>query len=204
MFCSIKKGKNRFRVYICDRKRINGKVISKDINIGSYGYQSLYMRSEGKEISEIFKNILKDDLSYHGFDEEKYLDIVVDKLKILKEKYNTTYVKESTQIEEKLRIEREKKNEKRLNEYSHFKSKYKDLYNKDLSQKYREGYDRGRIDSIDFSNIYCSDEKLDINTEEKKLLKEAIKLLSHKHHPDKGGNHETMSMINNLKDKLSI
>lgn len=90
------------------------------------------MRSEGKEISGIFKKFLKDDLSYHGLDEEKLI------------------------------IEREKKNEKRLNEYSHFKSKYKDLYNKDLSQKYREGYDRGRIDSIDFSNIYCSDEKLDI------------------------------------------
>ncbi|MDY3001919.1 MAG: hypothetical protein SOR73_09670 [Romboutsia timonensis] len=30
MFCKIRKGKNGYSVYLCNRKRLDGKVVSKD------------------------------------------------------------------------------------------------------------------------------------------------------------------------------
>lgn len=52
------------------------------------------------------------------------------------------------------------------------------------------------------SSSYSKNNTSNYNDDEKKLLKEAFKLLSHKHHPDKGGSTEKMAMINNLKEKI--
>lgn len=71
--------------------------------------------------------------------------------------------------------------------------------------KYKKGYEKGLIDGVlkskEFKNNYSGNNS-DIGEDEKKLLKEAFKLLSHKHHPYKGGSTEKMAIINNLKEKI--
>ena len=56
----------------------------------------------------------------------------------------------------------------------------------------------GQLSSANFG----SGNSLDIDSQEKSLLKEAFKLLSHKYHPDKGGCTDKMASINNLKEKI--
>ena len=41
-----------------------------------------------------------------------------------------------------------------------------------------------------------------ISEKERKLLKEAFKMLAMKYHPDRGGDTEKMAAINNLKEKI--
>lgn len=52
------------------------------------------------------------------------------------------------------------------------------------------------------SSSYSNNSYSNYNEEEKKLLKEAFKLLAMKHHPDRGGDTEKMAAINNLKEKI--
>ena len=82
--------------------------------------------------------------------------------------------------------------------YEYFKNKFSSLYNKELTEKYQEGYNRGLLENL----MNSSGKNNSCNSKEMKLLKEAFKLLSMKHHPDKGGDNETMAAINNLKEKI--
>ncbi|MCG4775181.1 hypothetical protein L0O83_19020, partial [Lawsonibacter sp. DFI.5.51] len=65
-------------------------------------------------------------------------------------------------------------------------------------EKYREGYVDGQLSAIKISSV----NSLDIDNQEKTLLKEAFKLLSKKHHPDVGGDTDKMAKINSLKEKI--
>lgn len=197
MFCKIRKGKTSYSIYICERYRKNGKVMSNDRKIVTYGYHSLYDDFEDykpnfdKLPSFLEKVLTRKILKTYTI--ELY-DDVESKLLKLKREYYPTYEKWCREFDFKYIKEQDQREE----DYKEFKEKYKDLLYRELSAKYQEGYLSGQLANLNFS----SSKSLDIDSQEKTLLKEAFKLLSHKHHPDKGGSTDTMVAINNLKEKI--
>lgn len=205
MFCKIRKGKWGYSIYACDRKRVNGKVVSNDIKIDSYAWHSLYEYKEEVNglIDDIPVGLMRSITARCIRNKDVHLDFddVVEKLIKVKKEYYPTYKVMMSKIENDIKKEKEGK----LLEYENFKNKYRSLHNKELMEKYQEGYDRGLLDGIKVEDKLfnrSSDKKLEMNDSEKKLLKEAFKLLSFKHHPDRGGSTEKMAAINNLRDKM--
>ena len=205
MFCKIRKGKWGYSIYACDRKRINGKVASNDIKIDSYAWHSLY--EDDEEINGLEEDIpivlMRSITAKYIRNKDLNLDFddVVEKLIKVKKEYYPTYKAMMSKIKNDIKKEEENK----LLEYENFKNKYRSLHYKELMEKYQEGYDRGLLEGIKVEDKFfnrSSDKKLEMDNSEKKLLKEAFKLLSFKHHPDRGGSTEKMASINNLKDKI--
>ncbi len=202
MFCKIRKGKSVYSIYACDRKRVNGKVVSNDTKIVSYAWHSLYDDYEYEnglieELPELLAKIIKAHLNNYGIAYES----VVTKLIELKKEYYTTYREQMKKIE--LDIQRQEKIKEE--EYEQFKDKFKILHNKELLEKYKEGFDRGMLEGAAQARAYNGvpiNGFGDLEEHEKKLLKEAFKLLSMKYHPDKGGDTDKMALINNLKEKI--
>lgn len=197
MFCKIRKGKDSYSIYICERYRENGKVVSNDKKIDTYGYHSLYedFKEENINFNEL-PRLLGASLRariLRPYTIELY-DDVEDKLLKLKKEYYPKYKEICRKIE--LDLKEEKKHIE--DNYNKFKEQYKSLHYQELSAKYKEGYIAGQLSNIKFGSV----NSLDIDNQEKTLLKEAFKLLSKKHHPDIGGNTETMAKINNLKEKI--
>lgn len=133
MFCRVKTNKSgwNFTVFLCERKRENGKVISKDLKICNCSMEYLYKEGEEHngimlDLPEMEKKFILDDIDAAGMNE--YKDLVINKLIEFKQKYYETY--------KELCIEREKqekeKLEKRKIEYKYFKEKYLDLYQEDM------------------------------------------------------------------------
>lgn len=205
MFCKIRKGKRGYSIYACDRKRVNGKVMSNDIKIVSYAWHSLY--EDNEEINGLIDDIpvvlmrMITAKCIINKDVDLDFDDVVEKLIKIKKEYYPTYKVMMLKIIDD--TEKEEKN--KILEYENFKNKYRSLHYKEIMEKYQEGYDRGLLDGIKVEDKFfnrSSDKKFEMDDSEKKLLKEAFKLLSFKHHPDRGGSTEKMASINNLKDKI--
>lgn len=206
MFCKIRKGKNTYSIYACDRKRINGKVVSKDIKVCSFAWHSLY--EDDEEVSGLIEDIpvglmriitkvyLKNKNIELDFDE------VVEKLIKVKKEYYPTYRIQMIDIIHRYEVDRQIREDKKLSEYENFKNKYRSLHYKELMEKYKEGYDRGLLEGVLNNLNQSSVRNNDLSKEEMKLLKEGFKLLAMKYHPDKGGDSEKMSMINNLKERI--
>lgn len=197
MFCKVRKGKTSYSIYICERYRVEGKVVSNDERIATYDYHSLYDDFEDynpdfDKLSAFLDRTLKRKI-LKPYTNELYEDVESKLLKIKRE-YYPIYEKWCKEFD----LKYVKDQDCRKEDYNKFKEKYKDLLYKELSSKYREGYSRGETVGLNFSR----DKGLNIGSQEKILLKEAFKLLSHKHHPDKGGDTETMALINNLKEKI--
>lgn len=206
MFCKIRKGKWGYSIYACDRKRVNGKVVSNDIKIESYAWHSLY--EDDEEINGLKHSIpiglIRSITGRCVKNKDVNLEIssVVEKLIKIKKEYYPTYKAVMLKIENDIKKEKEDK----LLEYENFKNKYRSLHDKELTEKYQEGYERGLFEGMatrsNNSFNRGSGKKLEIDDSEKKLLKEAFKLLALKWHPDRGGSTEKMAAINNLKDKM--
>lgn len=205
MFCKIRKGKWGYSIYACDRKRVNGKVVSNDIKVDSYAWHSLYEYKEETNglIDDIPVTLMSSITAKCIGNKDLNLDFndVVEKLIKVKKEYYPTY----KAMMLKIRDDSKKEKENKLLEYENFKNKFRSLHYKELIEKYQEGYDRGLLDGIKVEDKFfngSSDKKIEMNESERKLLKEAFKLLSLKHHPDRGGNTEKMASINNLKEKI--
>ena len=171
--------------------------MSNDKKIDTYGYHSLYedFKEENINFNEL-PRLLGASLRariLRPYTIELY-DDVEDKLLKLKKEYYPKYKEICRKIELDLKEE-----QKHIEDnYNKFKEQYKSLHYQELSAKYKEGYIAGQLSNIKFGSV----NSLDIDNQEKTLLKEAFKLLSKKHHPDIGGNTETMAKINNLKEKI--
>lgn len=204
VFCKIRKAKESYSIYLCERYRVDGRVVSNDYKIISFAWHSLYEIDE--EYNGLIENIpdtlynflVRIILKKHNLD---IFEDVVRKLIKIKKEYYTTYKEKSIQWDELRKV----KDEDKLKEYEEFREKFKTLHYNEIMVKYKEGYEKGLIDGVlkskKFKNNYSRNDR-NIGEDEKKLLKEAFKLLSHKHHPDKGGSTETMAAINNLKEKI--
>lgn len=205
MFCKIKKGKNYFTIYACSRERVDGKVVSKDKKICRLAWHSLYEDDEEvnglkKEISVDLYYILKYSYFSNGRTGLNFKKDVVPKLEQIKKEYYPTYKKEALEAERILQKELKEKEKKEKEEYEYFKNKYRLLFNEDMTKKLQEGYKMG-MNTAKYYNC-SSGVTTSYNSKEMKLLKEAFKLLAMKHHPDRGGDNETMAEINNLKEKI--
>lgn len=203
MFCKIRKGKWFYTIYACSRERVNGKVVSNDRKICSLPWHSLYEIDE--EINGLIEEIPMDLYKYlnrmYFRNNDTGLNLFFDvepKLIQVKKEYYPTYRKEALEAERKWKKEEKERKEKELKEYEYFKKKYYSLYNADMTNKFQEGYNYGIMTNLSNS----SGGNISYNSKEMKLLKEAFKLLAMKHHPDRGGDNETMSEINNLKEKI--
>lgn len=203
MFCKIRKGKWFYTIYACSRERVNGKVVSNDRKICSLPWHSLYEIDE--EINGLIEEIPMDLYKYlnrmYFRNNDTGLNLFFDvepKLIQVKKEYYPTYRKEALEAERKWKKEEKERKEKELKEYEYFKKKYYSLYNADMTNKFQEGYNYGIMTNLSNSSGVTTS----YNSKEMKLLKEAFKLLAMKHHPDKGGDNETMAEINNLKEKI--
>lgn len=204
MFCRIKDSKDPkkwwYTIYLCDRKRENGKIKSKDIKVTGYNYISLFGDDEEKtgykeELPRLFLDFLKQDLKRKGY--EQYFDMVVEKLKEFKKKLIPIYQQRCEEFEK----EENKRKIQERREYEKFKKRFQKLFNEDIQSYIEYGYNSGvnaRVEGGARNNINIGD----FSESETKLLKEAINLLTKKNHPDRGGDHEKMVEINNLREKL--
>lgn len=211
MFCKIRKGKWGYSIYACDRKRVNGKVVSNDIKIDTYAWHSLY--EDNEEINGLIDDIpvilMKSITGKCVRNEDLNLDFddVVEKLIKVKKEYYPTYKAMMSKIKNDIKREEENK----LLEYENFKNKYRSLHYKELMEKYQEGYDRGLLDGIKVEDKFfnrSSDKKFEINNSEKKLLKKLYKRMAMQYHPDRNTNNkesaEMMVLINKLKEQWGI
>ena len=211
MFCKIRKGKWGYSIYACDRKRVNGKVVSNDIKIDTYAWHSLY--EDNEEINGLIDDIpvilMKSITGKCVRNEDLNLDFddVVEKLIKVKKEYYPTYKAMMSKIKNDIKREEENK----LLEYENFKNKYRSLHYKELMEKYQEGYDRWLLDGIKVEDKFfnrSSDKKFEINNSEKKLLKKLYKRMAMQYHPDRNTNNkesaEMMVLINKLKEQWGI
>lgn len=211
MFCKIRKGKWGYSIYACDRKMVNGKVVSNDIKVDSYAWHSLY--EDNEEINGLIDDIpvilMRSITGKCIRDEDLNLDFddVVEKLIKVKKEYYPTYKAMMLKIRDDIKKEEENK----LLEYENFKNKYRSLHDKELMEKYQEGYDRGLLDGIKVEDKFfnrSSDKKLEMNDSEKKLLKKLYKRMAMQYHPDRNTNNkectEMMILINKLKEQWGI
>lgn len=211
MFCKIRKGKWGYSIYACDRKRVNGKVVSNDIKVDSYAWHSLY--EDNEEINGLIDDIpliLMSSITAKCIgNKDLNLDFndVVEKLIKVKKEYYPTYKAMMSKIKNDIKKEEENK----LLEYENFKNKYSSLHYKELMEKYQEGYDRGLLDGIKVEDKFfnrSSDKKLEMNDSEKKLLKKLYKRMAMQYHPDRNTNNkecnEMMVLINKLKEQWGI
>lgn len=211
MFCKIRKGKWGYSIYACDRKRINGKVVSNDIKIDSYAWHSLY--EDDEEINGLVEDIpivlMRSITAKYIRNKDLNLDFddVVEKLIKVKKEYYPTYKVMMSNIKNDIKREEENK----FLEYENFKNKYRSLHYKELMEKYQEGYDRGLLDGIKVEDKFfnrSSDKKLEMNDSEKKLLKKLYKRMAMQYHPDRNTNNkecnEMMVLINKLKEQWGI
>lgn len=204
MFCRIKYSEKTemITIYLCERIRKEGKTLSNDIKIVRWNYfTSLYEYNEEKtglveDLPGLTKDILKMKLKNKQL--EKYFDVVVEKLINFKKEKYTTFKDEVIKCNERYEKEKEKNKIKRIHNFEKFKKDYRDLLEDECTLYFERGYMRGKNETTDKGKNDISN----LSDQERKLLKQAFKLLSNKHHPDKGGDTETMATINNLKEKI--
>lgn len=148
-----------------------------------------------EELPRLFLDFLKQDLKRKGY--EQYFDMVVEKLKEFKKKLIPIYQQRCEEFEK----EENKRKIQERREYEKFKKRFQKLFNEDIQSYIEYGYNSGvnaRVEGGSRNNINIGD----FSESETKLLKEAINLLTKKNHPDRGGDHEKMVEINNLREKL--
>ncbi|GAA0236993.1 hypothetical protein [Metaclostridioides mangenotii] len=214
--CFDRPIKKAYKISIHESYRENGEVKKKQWHISTEEHYSLI--EYGFELWKV-----ENKLNEMGITEAELYEIIYKKLDTLIEKITEEYHKTD---EYKAEVDQTAILNKYTDNKQTFEAKYGDrtydicydifgmLRNKDEldrikkeyeeTQKQRKSYERAyeNYRKSYSSSGYSVNNSSNYNENEKKLLKEAFKLLSHKHHPDKGGSTETMSIINNLKDKL--
>ena len=215
--------KKAYKISIHKSYREKGKVKKKQWAICTIGYYE--MLEYGCWINDYCN--LEDKAKSIGITEDELCDLIYDKLNLIEEKNKAEY----QETEEYKTILKHKEIGKAYNEAkAAFKSKYgfdkydycydvfgvlrnKDKLNeiieefelrKEYEEKSRRSYYENFKSNYNYNKYssYYKDSSSNYNEDEKKLLKEAFKLLAMKYHPDRGGDNEKMAMINNLKEKI--
>ena len=186
MFCSVRRTKGndadiedvRYRFYLSERTRVDGKVKSSDKLVATLDFIDV---TEIKP--KVVKHYIKSALIEKGIE-----DPGEDKLNMIFEKYMSIHKDLKEKIEAHKEAEREgirEEQRKRAEEESRFREKY---FGGDNSQGC------SGMSSINF----------DDTTKEyiKKIIKEGYRRMSHKVHPDRGGSTEEMQLLNKAKESL--
>jgi hypothetical protein len=217
--CFDRPIKKAYKISIHESYRENGTVKKRQWHIDTLEH---YMLIEYGFELPTYKNDMDKKVQEMGVTEDEMYEIIYKKLDPLIEKITKEYHKTDEYkviLEQRKNIELHNRNEQEFkekynsDEYDLCYDIFGELRNKDElerikrenkeSQEYqRKSYENFRNNYSYSSSSYQLNNLSNYNDSEKKLIKEAFNLLSHKHHPDKGGSTETMSIINNLKDKL--
>lgn len=212
--------KKAYKISIHKSYRENGKIKKKQWVIGTYEHYSLI--EYGFELWR-----LGNKLEEMGITEDKLYDLIYMKLnplidKITKDFHNTEEYKVYKSYRDIIKTfnQREREfnqiygsgynecydifgnltNKERLEQIK-IEYKIKKDYEKKSKEAFRDWYSRNNESYYNYSS-YQENISSNYNDEEKKLLKEAFKLLAMKYHPDRGGDTEKMAVINNLKEKI--
>lgn len=217
--------KKAYKISIHRSYRENGKVKKKQWVICTIGHY--YIIDYGNWIGDCCR--LKDKLETIGISEQKLCNLVYAKLEPLTAKIENEYKeteeyrvsKKNDEIINKHKASErefnnkygggynqcydvfgELKNESKLNQILE-DYKFRKEYEEKSKQYQRSYYEKHNSNyNYDSSSSYSNNNNSNYNDDEKKLLKEAFKLLAMKHHPDRGGDTEKMAAINNLKEKI--
>lgn len=221
--CFDRPIKKAYKISIHESYRDNGVVKKRQWHIDTLEH---YMLIEYGFELPTYKNGMEKKVQEMGVTEGELYEIIYNKLDPLIDRITTEYHKTDEYkavldqrkiIELHNRNENEFKEKYNSDEYDLCYDIFGELRNKDelyrikrefekrkeyQRNSYKKAYENFKDNYNYSSSSYKINDSSNFNDNEKKLLKEAFKLLSHKHHPDKGGSTETMSIINNLKDKL--
>lgn len=225
--CFERNIKKAYKISIHHSYRENRKVKKKQWVICTIGHY--YMIEWGNWIGDCCR--LKDKLEAIGISEGELCDLVYAKLDQLTERIKNEYEeteeyrvsnKNDEIIKKHQTSEREfnnkygdgynqcydvfgeLKNESKLNQILEdykFKNEYEERSKQYQEEWYQRSYHSNSNSNYSYSG-YSENNSSNYNDDEKKLLKEAFKLLSMRHHPDRGGDTERMAAINNLKEKI--
>ena len=212
--------KKAYKISIHESYRKDGKVKKRQWVIGTHEHYDLI--EYGFELWGV-----EDKLKEMGITEDRLYELIYKKLdplldRITEEFHNTEEYKTYKHYSAIINTFNQKKYEfnnvygsgydECYDVFGNLTSKYRleqikqDYeYKKDYERKSKEAfedwysrYSQGSYSSSSYQENISSN----YNDNEKKLLKEAFKLLSFKYHPDRGGSTEKMASINNLKDKI--
>ena len=214
-----------YKITIQHSYREDGKVKKKQWHICTMDYYSIAENDTwvGDYITRSKLEVILDEIL---IDEEDLYNMIYEKLDPLAQ----SIIEEYQETEE---YKTNKKNQKILSTYNAAKKKFDDKYGydtyrecynvfgelmneprlKELKEQYRKNqeYKRSYYEQYKSSynkqsySSYFSNIQSSYDDKEKKLLKEAFKLLSMKYHPDRNKDKdttETMVAINNLKEKI--
>ena len=191
MFCRVKSNDKVckedivYKFYLCERKRVDGKVKSKDIHIINFDYFDLteIFDKTGKVIlfTTLVKKRLKDKCLYSP----ENLDLIVDKVLDLRDKLT----KEKEEAEEKRREQQREEARKRAEQQEREKREYEEFFKRYNFNQNCSGSSIGQVD--DTTKEFMIE-----------IIKAGYKKLASKYHPDKGGKPEDMQKLNEAKEEL--
>lgn len=187
MFCSVRKTKGkdvdieeiRYRFYLSERTRVNGKVKSSDKLVITLDFIDM---TEVKP--RVVKHFMETMLIEKGIE-----DPGEDKLNMMFDKYLSIHKELKEKVEAHKEAERERIREeqrKKAEEESRFREKYFGGY-----ENYQGCSGIGSVNVDDTTKEYI-----------KKIIKEGYRRMSHKVHPDRGGSTEEMQLLNKAKESL--
>lgn len=171
------------------------KILSKKLNVSTeYIYNLVY------EKLDILESLIS--MEYGETEEYKEYNKQIEIIKKYNEaKYNFEKKYESNKFDRCydvfLNLRNADQLEKVKKEYEE-NQEYKRRSEEQQRRFYKEYFDSDYFGRSGYQEKYNSN----YNDDERKLLKEAFRMLSMKYHPDKGGSTEKMALINNLKEKI--
>ena len=159
MFCSIKQGKNLFgnvyKFYLCERKRVNGKVKSSDKYIMTLQYIDL-IEIRPRTINHLIVEIFKEK----GYDKEnsneanlvfdKYMDLRADVRDEEEIKKREEYLKREKEAREHAKFQQEFKNN-----YKYSSDNLKGHYTEEEKEYLKKFY---KVLAMKFHPDVCKDE----------------------------------------------
>ena len=186
MFCRVKSNNKVFKddlvykFYLCERKRVDGKVKSKDIHIVNFDYIDI-TEIRVKVLNIVITNALKDK----GLYSEENSDLIFDKLLDLREQL----LEEEREFQRKRAEQQREEARKRAEEEERQRREYEEFFKRYNSNQNCSGSNIGQVDNTTKEFMI-------------EIIKAGYKKLASKYHPDKGGKHEDMQRLNKAKEEL--
>ena len=211
-----------YKITLHHSYRVDGVVKKKQWHITTMNYYDIIEFWIGDCISS---SKLEKILDETGLKEETFYNLIDEKLDPLIQKFTTeyhqteeykTHLKHMAIISKHNKREREFDNKYGFNTYKECYNIFGELMNEDRLNELKEDYKRKQEQSSyyeqykrnydkQYTSSYFTSTHGNYNEDERKLLKEAFKLLAMKYHPDRNPDKNTteiMATINNLKEKI--
>lgn len=214
-----------YKITLHHSYRVDGIVKKKQWYIATMNYYDIV--DHGFWVEDYMTNAkLEEILNETGLEEGTFYNLINEKLdplvqRITTEYYQTeeykTHLKHRTIISKYNKRKQEFDDKYGLDTYKECYNVFGELMNEDRLNELKEDYNRKEQEkrsyyeqyqrnyNKQYTSSYITSMHGNYNEEERKLLKEAFKLLAMKYHPDRNPDKNTteiMATINNLKEKI--